>query len=290
VSRYNLDDEDLIERIKRLERRISVLERTPQTANAGVNQAGITIKGGSFDVIRDDESTEGHISIGSNVTLGGVGGSEVGMAIIVNRHDEVTSSRSDSDGNTLNGRNSVLIQTIDGSTVSPDFRFPTIQLLDKTGDTIFADTWNARQGMSEPRLMYTVYGVSYNTTTSGSFTDIGMVDWYMYHPHLQFNILVQNDVGTTGEIRVHSENDGTDKIIYTTASGAFDYEFFRIKRSQMSFGIGSPNGNVETLTISHRRTSGAGTARFKINSVVGKDGSRAPSWQRLQSYGHCSCS
>lgn len=51
-GRYRGDNQDLLDIIKGLEARISRLERTPQAGNAAVNDGGITIRGGSLDVLK----------------------------------------------------------------------------------------------------------------------------------------------------------------------------------------------------------------------------------------------
>jgi hypothetical protein len=99
----------------------------------------------------------------------------------------------------------------------------------------------------------------------------------MYHPHLQFSIIASNDASTGGEIQI--VDLGNNRVITTWATtvGATEFELFSIKRRDTQFGTdttdgtGYPNGNVTYLSIQFRRSSGAGTARFRLTGIQGCD-------------------
>jgi len=256
-GRYR-NDPDLIDRIVQLERRLSALERTPQAPNTGVNTGGITIKGGVLDVIRDDATNEGRISAGSNVVVNG----EDGMSLVVYRSDTVPGA------DFTSGQPSLELTTVDGFVADPSFCFPTVRVMDKSGDTILSDSTNYRRGMDDPIMHQSFTTGVYQSSTSGTFAFIMSAEWYMYHAHCRIRVLVQNDGGNTSELRV-TENGGTFTQTTSVPSGAFQYMDLIVKRSSM-VSQGS-NGNVAALNLEHRRTGGAGTIRTQVISVVGVD-------------------
>jgi len=77
-GRYRTEHPDLLDKIRELEQRIQRLERTPQTANAGVATNGILIRGGSLDVSRPDP-IEGILDSFIRTTTNGWGITENGM-------------------------------------------------------------------------------------------------------------------------------------------------------------------------------------------------------------------
>ena len=256
---------DLLDRIVALEKRLSVLERTPQLLAAAVNSGGITITGGELLVRRADDTYPdgpalGNIQVGSNVSING----ENGMALAVQRSDTVPSAIG------TPGQQSVLITTVDGSEADPSFTFPTILLKDKSGDTIFSDTWNARRGIAKPELSYGFGNSQFTSSTSGTFTQIMTCEWFMYHPHFRIRVLVLNDGGNSSELRVSESFGNPNLLTVSVAAGASAYVDCVIKRSATVSGD-SPNGNIAIIALEHRRTAGAGTIRSQVISCVGMD-------------------
>ena len=268
AGRYRTE-QDLLDKVIELEKRLSALERTPQASNVGVNTGGITLKGGSLRTERPNEdpfNSQGTISIGSNIGVNG----EAGMSISVNRSNAVPGANTFEDGTIVTGETAMTVATVDGTTVDPTFTFPTIQLRDKSGSPVFGDSRNARRGMTDPIMHQTWQPGTYINSTSGTFAFIMSSECYLYHPHIRIRVLVQNDVGSSSELRV-SENGGNNNIMTVTmGSGAFQYQDLVVARSLLSQGNGN-NGNIAAMNLEHRRSAGAGTIRTQIMSVVGID-------------------
>lgn len=268
AGRYSVSDNDLIQEIIELRNRVSRLERTPQTNNAGVNSGGITINGGALDVRRDDLSEQGLFILGSNVTIGTSSGFELGMSAVFVRSNAVPGIFSDGGTGTIDGNEAFRVDTIDGF-LSGTFASPTVKIMDKAGGNIFADSYNARQGMSDPILSTQIMPNTFSTSTSGTFSDIAVLEWYMYHPHLRIRVLVQNDAATTSEINI-TESGGIDSIVSVGSPGSTNaYVDLVCKRSMMRDG--NSNGSPALLTLQIRRAGGAGTVHVMPISAIGID-------------------
>lgn len=271
-NRYRQENDNLVERIRKLEQRISVLERNPRLSAGGVTDGGITIDGGNILVQRpnDDINNEGRISIGSNIVVN----SEAGMSLTMKRSNSVPGADKYGSGphagEIVNGNSILTLATVDGTVVDPTFAFPTIQLNDKSGSVLISDSSNARRGFGDPVLHYAFTDGSYKTSTSTSFAFVLLCEWYMYHAHFRIRVLVQNDSGNSSELRV-SENGGNGNLLtQAVALGAFQYIDLIIPRSATLTGNNN-NGNTAFMQLEHRRTAGAGTIRTQIISCVGID-------------------
>lgn len=270
-GRYRNSVPDLLDEIKALKDRISALERTPQAPNAAINKQGMTLKGGSL-IARavDDNFPEGPftglVAIASATTVNG----EFGMQTSITRSDAVHGADQFQNGTLVNGNAMLRLGTVDGSIADPNFPFPTIEFLDKSGNVFMSDTTKARRGMGDPILHMSFTDGTYKSSTSTGFAFIMSSEWYMYHPHLRIRVLVQNDAGNSSEIRV-SENGGNPSLGVTSIpAGAFAYFDIIVLRSQCNSG-NSGNGNVAAINLEHRRVAGAGTIRTQIISVIGID-------------------
>jgi hypothetical protein len=203
--------------------------------------------------------------MGSNVTING----EAGMQLNVRRSTAVRGLFNAGGGMSLDGNSALQVFTVDGSSADPTFGTSTVRLQDKSGDTLFADSLNARIGMSQPQLHQSFNSGTYASSTSTSFASIMTTEWYMYHPHLRVRVLVQNDASNSSELRVN-EAGGSYTQTVSVGLGAFQYIDVIIPRKSTTNGLSS-NGNVAILTLEHRRVAGAGTIRTQIISVVGID-------------------
>lgn len=265
-SKYAPNDHDLLSEIRDLRRRIEKLERTPQTSNAGIDQGAITVINGEITVNgASDDPTGSHIHR-SNEQING----EPGSSYSVRRSDTVNSDYFDSDGNNVVGMGSIDITSTEGVLVDPFFRVPTVEIKDKSGDTILADSNNARRGFSHPYLPIPWGDKVLSTTTSGTLADIAQLNWYQYHPHLRVEIVYQNDGGTAGTVVVQEELTGNIVGSVSTPAGGPAYSEILVKRSALIAGT-SPNGNPTILNIQHARASGAGTVRTRVVNIIGID-------------------
>jgi len=265
-GRYRNDDNvDLIERIRELEERLSKIERTNQLSSSAINSGNLYLRGGGLVVSRDDDFAQGRVVIGSDTAVN----TEQGMIVYLQRSQSVESLGSPG------SPGSILIQmtTVEGE--DPGFnKFPTFQLFDKAGNTLIADTGNSRMGFSEPRLSYTWWSpTAYTTTTSGTFSGFAQMYWYQYHPHLSISVFVQNDVGTSSDVRVVDLNSGNVLISENAIAGtggAVGPFPLNVDRELTSNGFGV-NGSANWLEVQHRRSAGAGSARTLMVDAVALD-------------------
>jgi hypothetical protein len=256
----------LLDKIAKLEKRISALERTPQLPSSGVNTGSFTIKGGQLRTIRDDAEDQGAISIGSNVSING----EQGMSVNVKRTQRVTGDnyKTPNTGETINGNSVLRVATVDGAGVNSPQPYHTFEVYDKSGDVIFSDTYNGRRGMGHPELHQAFTNSTYFTTTLTTFSFIMSSEWQIYHPNLRVRLLIQNDVGSTSEARV---SDGINySVTIPFGDGFYNYYNHLIPRSKMKNGA-TFNSDIASINVEHRRVTGAGTVRTQIISVTGTD-------------------
>jgi len=142
---------------------------------------------------------------------------------------------------------------------------------DRAGSNILADAHNvAALGMGDPRIHVQFFDPNaFTTFTSSSFTTMRTGFWYLYSPHLRVTVLVQNDVGTTSEVRV-VEQGGAEQAIFGAGSGAFQYVDLIVDRRHCINGTG-PNGNIAALDLQARRVSGAGNAKVCFAEAISID-------------------
>lgn len=219
-----------------------------------------------------DFLSEGLITFGSRTAIN----NEEGMAIQVYRSNSVPGgyyypAASEGGVGNISGNRAMFVGTVDGSAVDPDDAFPSFGFYDKSGDPVFADTWAARKGMSDPILPSPWWNANnFATSTSGTFASVANTEWYMYHPHLRIRVLVQNDASNASELRIGESGGNPSILVVSVSAGASAYIDCVVKRSSMVSG-NSTNGNTAIVTLEHRRTSGAGTIRSMIASCVGLD-------------------
>jgi hypothetical protein len=260
-GRYRTDENtDLIDRIQALEERLSKLERTNQLSAAAINTGNLTLTGGGLVVYRDNDTSKGTITVGSDVDLFG----QPGMIISMYRSNEVETIQNDNTGAAM-----IRMTTVEGESVGA--KFSTYEVFDKSGYTLIADSGNARMGFSDPVLHTAWWGPNdYITSTSGTFAAIAQTFWYQYHPNLRIEGWTQNDVGTTSDLKVVDLNSGITLVTQTgIGSGIVPFDLV-IDRLLTANGTTS-NRNVEWLEVQHRRASGAGNAKTLIASMVGID-------------------
>lgn len=265
-SKYQPTDPDIIKIIHDLQSRVSKLERTPQTSNAGVDSTGITVRSGSVTARLDDFGAQGLHTMGAGISVSG----ETGILLGSSRSEVVTGDYFDGVGNPVSGAPSWQVVNIEGSVTDPDFRQPTFQFFDKSGDPLIGDSGNARRGFSDPVLAISWTDLTFASTTSGTMADLIVFEWYQYHAHCRVRFVSQNDASTTGTVQLVEDATGNIVASITTPANTAQYNDLIVKRSSLADG-NQPNGNPHVLTLQHARASGAGTVRNRVVSVVGID-------------------
>lgn len=261
MPRYRTKTPDLVGDVKDLQKRASKMERTPQLVSSAVNYGRVIFNGGDILIRRDTAELEGYIQLGSKYSIIDINDNEqVGMAIIVSRSNTVKTN-----DELFNGALSLKMTTIDGPT--DDFRIPTYEVYDKSGNIMIADSYQARVGLSSPFLSSTWWDPNgFKTLTSGTFTAIAQTFWYPYHPHLAILVVVQNDAATTSEIRVVDLNSGNVMDLQTGPAASTQFILLTVDVLKTNYQM-----NTNWLEVQHRRASGAGTIRTFVAEMVGKD-------------------
>lgn len=265
-SKYQPTDPDIIKIIQALEHRIAKLERTPQTAYAGVDSAGVVVKNGVVLHNMDDDFRNGYHSVGSNVFVN----TTLAIQTTLGRADEVVSAYTFGDGTPITGETAYKIVTVEGALDDPDFKNPTIFFYDKSGDSLITDSTNARRGFGDPVLPVPWNDKVLTPTTSGTAADIAQFEWYSYHAHCLIRLVSSNDAATTGTVQAQEESTGNILATITTPANTTQYNDLVIKRSSMVTGD-QPNGTSNIINIQHLRASGAGTVRTRVANIVGID-------------------
>lgn len=183
MGRYKTETPDLLEKIKELERRISVLERTPQLPNAAVDTGSVVIYSGRGELLfmHNDGTTE---------------------FVKVGLFNSIFGPVDDFSINYLDGASAFRFQT-------NLFGFEQWTFSDSTGNVVLsvdaraiAEGVNDGVGLSRPYLPIPFFtnGTPADTTSSGTFTVLQRAAWRVQHPEAEFWVKY-NVTATTGEIR-----------------------------------------------------------------------------------------
>lgn len=261
VGRNRKDPNDLVERIVRLEERIRALETARRASSTSVEQGGLLfIRDGRFFLTEAtnivDKGTKGRILMSFTSA-----DDDNGYRLAVERQDGFTGWASDV---------AFAVKTVDGGNTGEPIT-STVELFDKQGGQFVSDTIGRAPGMGDPKLAYPWHDTSMvKSSTSSSFATVGSIMWYPYHPHVRIQLLLQNDVGSTSEIRI---TNGAGDPIYeeTYAGGTNAYTPVTLNRTIFEPEPTHVNGNGQFITVQFRRASGAGTVRAMITDVVGLD-------------------
>ena len=253
MDKYRSRQKNIIELHKDLEERISTLERNPRVGQSSVNSGSLIFNGGLLEVKTGNPlDSPMFLVFGTNSVSGGT-------------PNQVAITRVTRNGSIQYDA----LRFTDGSGVGSGGG--SIAIIDRYGQNIVSDAFalNAR-GMSDPRLNTNFYDSNALTTFTGaSFANYRSAFWYMYHPHLRVRVLCQVDAATTGEIRVN-ENGGQQQAISTLTASMNAYVDLIVDRRNTINGNG-PNGNIATLDIEVRRTTGAGNVKVAFAEAIGID-------------------
>lgn len=263
-GRYRTQTPDLLDEIKDLRDRLSKLERTAQLPYSAIDGQKISVINSNIQAKRSSDTTS---------ILGAVnftGDDNNGPSISVVRSKEVPTLVPNSPGAT-----SVAFFTIEGP---GDFKNPTFTFYDKNNDVLIADSTNARQGFSDPKLAVPWFNPNTLTSSvSGTFATFARTTWYTYHPHLRVTVFTTNPATTTSEITVVDTNGPSTLGTITGPANTSAFTDIIIKRSSV-FGAPTSNGNGVPIDVQIRRASGAGTCQALVHDMVGIDLSDFSDW------------
>lgn len=271
MARYRNDDpNDLIAQINGLRDRISKLERVPRLQNTGLDHGIVYITGGGFLFSPDGNFDRGVASIATNHTVDGI----ESLSFRFLRSQNVTGGNTFfGTGETVDGN--VAFQIVGEEGAGPNF-FSTWWLFDKSGTPLISDSKNARRGFDHPYLPVTWSAPTFATTTSGTDASFAEGEWYAYHPHIRFRVWIQNDASTASTVSIYDSYNGG--IIKTYLSSLGENALVDIVVPRSSFLGLEANGNVLGFSVQHKRSSGAGTCRTRVMSIVAIDLSWSLPW------------
>lgn len=238
-GRYRTD-EDLLDRIAKLEKRISALERTPQLPTSGVNTGGIVVKGGALNFQDANGQTK--------VYFGPIyyGNTPAGIGWLFYR----------------NGGQ--LVFSLEG--INPSDQFFAIR--DKIGNIVISDDRYTGQGLATPYIQgdFVSWAAAIpDSTTSTTFVTLQKSIWRKQHP--RFMAWVHTFVTST-----------TAEFQFKIASGADQGKIIAGPFSLSNgngytyYGPVSMPGNHLTdfdLDLEARVVSGAGSIAVRVLSATG---------------------
>jgi len=239
-GRYR-SDQDLLDMIIALQKRISALERTPQLSNSSVSTGAVTFDAiGGLKVLHDN-----------GVPLLEIGKIETGFGPV----ERAVFKRRDG--------------TISFQVASNLFGFEFVAIQDAKGNYVFLDDGTTGMGLDKPYLagqFVSITGVPLDTTSGGTFVGLQRAVWRKQHPRVQFRVRI-NVTSTTAEVRFRIVT-GTDTdtllggVPFTipTGIGHFTYGPFIL-----------PGNHLDEfeIDIEARVASGAGSVGVCVMSAIG---------------------
>lgn len=242
-ERYNGDVDGLVQQISDLIKRVDNLERGNRVGNTSIDRGVLAVRDGQIKAIHENGNPT--VQIGNLDPNTGISG------IAIRRSDL-----------------SLMVQMT--STGNP----PTDEDLffyDKEGNIILSDNWANGPGLGFPILAHfaiptSSYSVPSLSTTSGSFAALWTVSGQNGHNGIIVLVLVQSDVGTTGEVRLRDPTTGLQiGTTLTVTSGFFNFAFLNGPVVPSIVPINS----TFKFDVEARRTGGAGVVRVEVIFVYG---------------------
>lgn len=252
-GRYNTgDDDNLAKQVADLRKRVAHLEAGNRIGATTIDRGTLSVSsGGSIEVTRPlDDATIARI--------GDLTGDLWGIAVYNPNPDAPTSNP--------------LLQV---GASSPDDIFSSglVNIIDYNGDYIF--TLGYPFGLGRPYgtqsfVPTSTIGTPSQSTTSGSFVGLWTSYGFTMHPQIIVYYVIQNDVGTTSEVRLRDAFNSTPTTT-PTAWGSGAYAISSVFYEHLSSSTpGDPfAGMLYQSDLEVRRTSGAGTVRVQVLTALG---------------------
>lgn len=244
---------NLLEVIRRLERRVSDLESGNRIGNTAIDSGNLVVESGSSINIYHPSQSDWPI-----VRLGDISG-HWGIAVT-----QVLPSR--------DGFQSTLFETGAPGPELDEVFTPIFTVFGVAGDSLMslAPNW----GLAEPRTVHNFLPTSNHitpaaSTTSATFAQIFTVWGYTYHEGILIDYIVQNDVGTTSEVQIREANIDSVTATASHGSGAFEYGSLNFDFVSNASGDDPFPGMFFKVDLEIRRTSGAGVVRAGMISAIG---------------------
>lgn len=255
-GRYNTGDEDnLAKQVAELRKRVADLEAGNRIGATTIDRGSLVVaSGASVNVLRPlDGGTV--IRVGDTQDLG-----LWGIAVFNPNPDFPVSN-----------------PIFEAGTTDPDGFFPDglVNVIDHQGDFVFALGYPF--GLSRPYGAYTFFptsgiGTPSLSTTSGTFAGLWTVYGYSMHPGISVAYIIQNDVGTTSEVRLRdafNSNPTTTPTAWGSGAYSFGNAFYQHLSPAAAPSDPPFAGMLFQTDLEVRRTSGAGTVRIQILSALG---------------------
>lgn len=254
-GRYNTgDDDNLAQQVAELKKRVADLESGNRIGSTAIDQGNLVVSSGaSINVLRPTD--DGIIArIGDLQDLGIWG-------ISVHNPNPVFP--------VTNPMFSVGASDVDGI-----FPAGQINMLDSRGNFIFSLGFPF--GIDDPMMAHNFIPTANISTpslstTSATFAGLWTVYGYTMHPYINVSYVIQNDVGTTSEVRLRdavNSNPTTDPTSW--GSGAYSFGTIYYEHKSPFTPGGEPfAGMLFQTDLEVRRVSGAGTVRVQVIAATG---------------------
>lgn len=244
-GRSRNEQPDLISQIAQLQERVKNLEKVQRIGNTSVDAGKIVINNGAI-VVQHANGAE----------LFRTGREGIGASFIDDVY--VTRVRRNDDSEAF------VVYDDDTSADIPG----ALLMYDRVGNIIFSEDYVTGNGLGRPYLSHSFATTSEHITPtvltgSGSFDPLWTLTGEIQHSNIRLNVLIQADVGTTGEIRLYNPTSGLE-IIPTEAisSGENAYRY-------MQGPILDNYGEPYQYDLEVRVASGSGDIRVLLVYVMG---------------------
>lgn len=253
AGRYETQQPDLARMVADLQKRVANLESGNRAGATSIDKGELTISsGGSLVVKRPiDGAVVARIGDLPDIDLWGIAAYNPNPDFPVS-NPQFSAGASAPDGLTPEG---------------------SFDVLDHQGDFVF--TLGFPFGLGRPMSSYNFVATSTIatpslTTTSGTFVGLWSAYGYTMHPSIFITYVIQNDVGTTSEVRLRDAfNSNPTTGAQSWGSGAFSFgTLFYTHQSPST--PGEPfAGMIFQTDLEARRVSGAGNVRLQIIAATG---------------------
>lgn len=253
-GRYNTgDDDNLAQQVAELKKRVADLESGNRIGATSIDRGTFLVSSGaSINVLRASDG-------GMVARIGDIQDLDLWGIAVFNPNPDFPVSN----------------PLFEAGASEPGGFFPDglVSIIDRQGDFVFELGFPF--GLGKPYGTYNLTQTSFFSTPSLSTTSATFVGlWSTYgftmHPTIYIGYIIQNDVGTTSEVRLRdAANSNPTTAPVSWGSGAFSFATLSYTH-QSSIAPGPPFAGMAFQTdLEVRRVSGGGTVRVQAIMATG---------------------